>query len=278
MADNTSRISPTAHYTGYIWTLNGLSHPAFATPEGKRLFDSLRPAQLVLGAIGKPTLPQMLLARHTTIDMRLTQAIESGRVLQVLEIASGYSPRGWRFKKKFGARIHYLEADLPGVVERKGAMLSSLPPAERPEITTLNALASSGADSLQAVLARFDDSKGVAVITEGLLGYLELDAVRGLWARLAKELSRFPSGVYFSDVRPSDVGNALLVRAFMRILSTFVRGRVYLHFRNAGEAEKALRDAGFHAAKLHETDGKRFGAGARMVQIAEAWAPARLDR
>ena len=29
-------ISPTAHYTGYVWARNGLSHPALETPEGRR--------------------------------------------------------------------------------------------------------------------------------------------------------------------------------------------------------------------------------------------------
>ena len=36
-------ISPTAHYTGYVWARNGLSHPALATREGRLLFESLRP-------------------------------------------------------------------------------------------------------------------------------------------------------------------------------------------------------------------------------------------
>ena len=40
------RIGPTAHYTGYVWARNGLSHPELATTEGRILFDSLQPAML----------------------------------------------------------------------------------------------------------------------------------------------------------------------------------------------------------------------------------------
>jgi len=34
------RIGPTAHYTGYVWARNGLSHPELNTTEGRILFDS----------------------------------------------------------------------------------------------------------------------------------------------------------------------------------------------------------------------------------------------
>ena len=30
-------ISPTAHYTGYVWARNGLSHPELETLEGRLL-------------------------------------------------------------------------------------------------------------------------------------------------------------------------------------------------------------------------------------------------
>ena len=55
----------------------------------------------------------MLLARHHLIDHRLHAAIESGRVGQVIEVAAGLSPRGWRFASRYGSRLTYLEADLP---------------------------------------------------------------------------------------------------------------------------------------------------------------------
>ncbi len=32
---SSDAISPTAHYTGYVWARNGLSHPELETLEGR---------------------------------------------------------------------------------------------------------------------------------------------------------------------------------------------------------------------------------------------------
>ncbi len=50
------RIGPTAHYTGYVWARNGLSHSELATAEGRILFDSLQPTMLASRGLGGPTL------------------------------------------------------------------------------------------------------------------------------------------------------------------------------------------------------------------------------
>ena len=62
------RIGPTAHYTGYVWARNGLSHPELATTEGRILFDSLQPAMLASRALGGPTLEAYLLAHLVPVD------------------------------------------------------------------------------------------------------------------------------------------------------------------------------------------------------------------
>jgi len=35
-------ISPTAHYTGYVWFAHGQSHEAFATRTGRLMYQALR--------------------------------------------------------------------------------------------------------------------------------------------------------------------------------------------------------------------------------------------
>jgi O-methyltransferase involved in polyketide biosynthesis len=94
------RVGPTAHYTGYVWARNGLSHPELETREGRLLFDSLQPAMLASRALGGPTLEAYLLARHRAIHALLERAIDAGRVSQVIEVAAGLSPRGWRFGRR----------------------------------------------------------------------------------------------------------------------------------------------------------------------------------
>src|SRR5438094_340621 len=103
-------ISPTAHYTGYVWARNGLSHPQLQTLEGRVLFEALRPTMSVSRLLGAPSLEDYLMARHTAIDALLERAIEAGEISQVVEVAAGLSPRGWRFSQLYGARLTYVEA------------------------------------------------------------------------------------------------------------------------------------------------------------------------
>jgi O-methyltransferase involved in polyketide biosynthesis len=120
--------------------------------------------------------------------------------------------------------------------------------SEHHRVVDLDALRDGGPASLDAVLAERDRAGGLVIITEGLLGYLPLSAVEDLWARIARTLEPFAAGAYLSDLPlGSDAG--LAVRAFRIALSAFVRGRVYLHFDGAPEAEARLRAAGFvHAS------------------------------
>ena len=185
MSVASDRIGPTAHYTGYVWARNGLSHPELATREGRLLFDSLQPVMLGSQAIGGATLESYLLARHRAIDARLERAIEAGEVSQVIEVAAGLSPRGWRFTRRYGARLVYVEADLPGMAERERAALQRIGSlGERHRVSEVDVLrADDGPGSLAAVAGELDPDQGLAIVTEGLLGYLPSDAVAAIWRR-----------------------------------------------------------------------------------------------
>ena len=267
------RIGPTAHYTGYVWARGGLSHPELTTTEGRILFDALQPAMLVSRAAGGPTLEAYLLARHRAIDARLERAIEDGSVSQVIEVAAGLSPRGWRFATRYRERLHYIEADLPEMAERKRAALQRIGVlGERHEVREVDALKDDGPGSLAAVATDLDVQQGLAIITEGLLGYLPTDAVKATWRRFARALEPFSAGCYISDLH---LGGAITpqVRAFRLLLSAFVRGRVYLHFETAGAAEAALHEAGFASARVQraiEMMGAPDDAGARSAPPPDA--------
>jgi hypothetical protein len=70
-----------------------------------------------------------------------------------------------------------------------------------------------------------------------------------MWRRFATTLSGFSDGRYISDLHLGSVANPA-VRAFRVALSAFVRGRVYLHFGDAADAEARLRECGFAAASV----------------------------
>ena len=266
-------ISPTAHYTGYVWARNGLSHPALASTEGRILFESLRPVMTVSGALGGPSLETYLLARHRAIDALLERAIEQGGISQVIEVASGLSPRGWRFTGRYGARLTYVEADLPAMAARKRAALErmgSLSASHRVE--EIDALRDDGPGSLLTLAAELDPTQGLAILTEGLLGYLDRPSVDGVWRRFARVLSGFSTGRYISDLHVGDV-QTVAIRGFRVLLSAFVRGRVHLHFSSAAEAVVALRAAGFAGAEVRRaSDLVPFatGHGTGLAHILEA--------
>lgn len=254
-------ISPTAHYTGEIWQRAGLSHPWLGTREGRVMVQALHPLNAVSGALGGPSLERYLLARHRAIDALLTEAIERDGVAQVIEIAAGMSARGWRFANRYGDRLTYVEADLPAMAARKRRALErigSLSEAHR--VTEIDALRDDGPASLAELAAPLDRGAGVAVVTEGLLGYLPADAVLALWRRIAATLDGFPAGRYLSDLHLGSVQTPA-VRFFRQLLGAFVRGRVYLHFDGAPEAEAALLEAGFAGAAV-----RRAGA---IIELPE---------
>jgi O-methyltransferase involved in polyketide biosynthesis len=270
---SSDSISPTAHYTGYVWARNGLSHPDLTTTEGRLLFDSLHPLMLFSGALGGPSLEAYLLARHQAIDALLERAIEQHGITQVVEVAAGLSPRGWRFAKRYGDRIAYYEADLPAMAARKRRALERMGSlSDRHQVRDLDALRDTGPDSLAALAAELDPGTGLAIITEGLLGYLAPGDVAALWRRFAEVLSRFPAGRYISDLH---LGSAqtVQVRAFRVVLAAFVRGRVYLHFTDAEQATAALREAGFGSAAVTPANAVTAAVaerGAQMAHILEA--------
>jgi O-methyltransferase involved in polyketide biosynthesis len=267
-------ISPTAHYTGYVWWRNGLSHPALTTTEGRVLFESLHPMMVAGAALHRPSLELYLLARHRAIDASLTRAIERDAITQVLEVAAGLAPRGWRFTQRYGDRIVYVEADLPSMAARKREALrqaGSL--TERHRVRELDALRDDdGPGTLAALAAELDHDAGLAIITEGLLGYLAPTDVRGLWQRFAATLDTFAAGRYISDLHLARA-QTVESRAFRVALAAFVRGRVYLHFEDADQAVAALLQAGFQsasvtpAAQLTDAEPAR---GARLAHILEA--------
>ncbi|MFC1849634.1 hypothetical protein ACFL27_05435, partial [candidate division CSSED10-310 bacterium] len=93
-----ARVSLTAHYTSYVWFRNQLSHQAFVTPYGQLSYYSLLPLMwLCKNILGLADFETMLLQRHVIIDHLLEKAVAESGIRQVFELASGFSPRGFRF-------------------------------------------------------------------------------------------------------------------------------------------------------------------------------------
>jgi len=272
------QISPTAHYTGYVWFAHGQSHEAFATRQGRLMYRVLRAPNLAAHATGLPSLEGMLLARHRLIDLRLAQAIDAGEVSQIIEVACGLSPRGWRFRSRYGKKITYVEADLPGMLANKQQVLAELGGETANHYTReIDALADAGPKSIAALCGALDPTRGTAIITEGLINYFDRATVLSMWQRFARALAPFPKGIYLSDIIVEEANHGAMVHAFTWLVGAFVRGRTHIHFEDAPAVERALDDSGFDGVAL---DPRDFSdelpdlepAGAGRVKIIEALA------
>ena len=275
----SERISPTAYATGYFWYRHGLSHPALATAEGRRIDRIVRPMLFGTRLLGGYSLTALMLARHRGIDRVLGDAIEQGRVGQVIEIAAGLSPRGWDMKRRFGKRLTYIETDLPHMVALKQRLLGDgglLTPGH--SVVELDALAESGPQSLAALARTLDPNTGTAIVTEGLMNYLDPTAAQGVWRRIAATLAQFPQSIYLSDLYLKPRRTNPAAAAFGALLSAFVRGRMHVHFRSAEEVAAVMKNCGFADVILHQPaaleETRRYAAvrGGDSVLILEARA------
>lgn len=246
----SAAISPTALYTGTVWRRHGLSHPALSSPTGTAVWAALLAPRRAAELLGAPHLDALLLARHHAIDTVLEQAIEAGQVSQVVELAAGLSPRGWRFTSRYGSDLTYVETDLPGMAHRKQEALTRAGltrPGHRVQV--LDAFAHTGPYTLEAIASELDPDRGTAIITEGLINYFPMSDVMALWGSVATTLERFVRGLYVSDLH-LDQAPGVATAAAKLVLSTVVRGSIYLHFEDELAALEALRDAGFDDAEL----------------------------
>lgn len=271
------RISPTAHYTGHTWVHHGMSDRHLDTSTGWVLFHGLRPVNRTLSILGQPTVDGFLLTRHRVIDAELRAAIDDGTITQIVEVACGLSPRGLTFRREYGDRITYVEADLPEMAELKRRRLRSVGAlGDRHRVETVDALVDHGPLSIEELASRLDPAEGTAIITEGLVNYFDRPTAQSMFERFATALVDFPRALYLTDVYLHDDVQNPMIRFFAMGLSAFVRGSVYVFDETPDEMVRAVQRAGFtHVDVLHGSEhpaaGRRAGdPGAAIVRIVRA--------
>lgn len=263
---DSARISPTAGYTGSVWVRAGLSPRELVPFRGRALHALVSPLARGAAAAGLPSLDDLLLARHLLLDRLAGDAVASGEVAQVVEIAAGLSGRGMRMTARHPG-LRWVEADLPGMATTKRARLARCAPASaRVEVVDLDVLARGALAALD-----LDHDAGTAVITEGLLNYLPAAAVRAVWEAVAAFLGRFPRGIYLAEVHTRvEVPDSPAERLFRFALGTFARGRVEVHHRDPAEAEAELRRAGLEPRSWHLGTEAHPHPSAAMVRVVVA--------
>jgi O-methyltransferase involved in polyketide biosynthesis len=120
-------------------------------------------------------------ARYRSVDQLMAQAMGSN----ILELSSGYSFRGLDLCRR--EEVHYIDTDLPDVVQLKKQMIESLPVAMlrgHLETLPLNVMDES---AFADVVARFAPGP-LTIVNEGLLMYLNTDEKKALCSTIRKVL------------------------------------------------------------------------------------------
>ncbi len=241
-------ISFTAHYTGYIWYKMGISHPIFATSKGKFLAKLVHPleswAEKNVGGSMRTTLKQ----RHQMIDDHLSTLIQQHPDIQVLEIASGLSPRSWNFRQKY-PDLNYRELDLPDMAKTKTAALKMID-ASAPEVLTADIFTA----ELAQVFAVFDPNKPLVVISEGLINYFNQDMLHTLLKGITQYSENFAEVHYLSDIYPEPVKNRLanFIWTCSKLLKFMSRSAFTFHFQSPQQLTNFFQHAGFDSVQVNQ--------------------------
>lgn len=227
-------LSVTALYTSQVWAWGGLTDAdLLSSPDGKRVFDVTN-AALGLARLARPDLAPLryaLLHRHVMIDHLLGDTAGS-----VVELAAGLSRRG----AANCASRNYIEVDLPAVILKKRELFART--ARGREV--LERL------TLQAGDVTKDDFPAAdTIIAEGLFMYLDGEARRNLFAKIASHAQRLIFDLVPSSEEPvpGRVG-ALLERAMKK----FTGGRSFERdARTREQLVDELHAAGFPDVAVH---------------------------
>lgn len=254
---DTSGISFTALYTGQVWYQNGMSARFFTSNRGHLMYHALKPVNYLGKQVMGLDLQELLLQRHLIIDHRIEQLIREEGVAQILEIACGLSPRGYKFSRRY-PDLHYVEADLPDMASRKqGLLLQHKGFGPHHKVVPCNILTSGEPDGLDYVLQEvLDPTLPTIIITEGLINYFDLDTISGFWKRLAHLGKQFPKAWYLTDLFPDVPGLPIrmLVRMSQKALGLATGAKVTLHFTDTASIEQGFSRCGFSAVTVHRPD------------------------
>lgn len=241
-------ISFTAHYTGYMWHVMGISHPAFATRKGQVLTTLLKPlehwSEKTIGGSIRKTLKQ----RHQMLDVALEDLISQFPDLQVIEIATGLSPRGWSFRQKYPDLV-FIEVDLPDMAQTKKQALIQ---AGQSDATVL--AIDLFTPQISDMFANLRTDQPVVVISEGLVNYFNQAMLKTLWSSLAAHGQRFKAFHYLTDLCPEPVQHpfAQLVWKSSRLLGAISRSAFSFHFQTPQQVIHFFKDCGYDEVMIEQ--------------------------
>jgi len=200
-------------------------------------------------------------ARVLHFEMRywsVNQLLEGLPVRNFLELSSGYSFRGLDMLNREG--IHYIDTDLPGVIETKEKMIRSLQPDAGSRESTLELLPLNALDEKQflQIAERFPGGE-LVILNEGLMMYLDDEEKKKLCGIIRNVLRRRGGYWITADIYLQRKIEGLDLTFSEREKEFFAHHRIEENkFRSFGEAKTFLFDAGFVVDKEAQIDRSKL--------------------
>lgn len=189
-----------AHLTAQAWIRAGFCHADwFDTWQGRQMFVAWSAMRAWLAPLPSPFIHHQLdclILRHRTLDRRLRALAPDF----VIEVGAGLSPRGIAYAEDH-PRATYLELDLREVVREKRSLLRTRHLPGNYRLGTGDLLST---DFRHCVSKRALENQNLAVITEGVMPYLERDAQRTAWRNVAALARKAADASYLLDMYPRD--------------------------------------------------------------------------
>ncbi len=213
------RISPTAHYTAYVWQRAGFEHAdVFSTWQGAALYWGFFLAGEWATRLSSttPSMRTYLEYRHRLIEA----VVRQHRPDVVVELGAGLTRRAVAMCQRDG--VMGIEYDLPAMVARKRAALARAPDPLRRALVGRHRVDAADVTSPDFAVTLRDalaDASRPVVVAEGLLSYLDAtDRVR-LYTSVAGALGR--NGLFVCDLHTR--GGQASVGFASRVLRTAIR-------------------------------------------------------
>jgi methyltransferase (TIGR00027 family) len=223
-------VSDTARWVAYYRALESERPDAlFHDPLARRLAGER--GQMMAERMAKVALPWAIAVRTRVYDELLLEALIRDRATVVVDMAAGMDARPYRLD--LPRSLHWIELDLPQIMEAKSEALANQQPACSVERIGLDL---ADGDALGAVLDRvLAQHSSAVVVTEGVLAYLDDDVV----AALARNLHARPA-----------IRSWVLEAALPEVLKRSQRawGK---HLQRAGAAMKFAPSNGLHYFQEH---------------------------
>lgn len=131
----------------------------------------------------------------------INQTVARAAAPQVLEIASGISPRGLHWSRQYPGTV-YIESDLPRLMREKAKVIRDTITADT--VSRRGVLHCGGIDALDLASIRHaleytDPEAGLVIVTEGLLLYFNADEMERFLSNMRAILTERPRAVWVVD-------------------------------------------------------------------------------